>query len=133
MSKATRRVFLMVVSSVFGMCIGLNADGQQPASTPYGKPTEENGYYVSGYQISRTGSLPFNCPSVIEAHFAYPEKGMTWTGARQPLASGFEYRIIDNPRTVTLTEAQRRAEVNFEISMAPVGSSQLQRRTSTRP
>jgi len=109
------------------------------------KVAEENGYYLCRFDIptSPTISLPFNRALVVTADIEYLRltnneipgitKGMTWSGASQQLPPGYEDKVIDNPRTVTLTNAQPRAEVNFEISMAPASSSPLQRRASKPP
>ena len=99
-----------------------------------GKKAHEtsDGYYVCRYLIPNreAGTVPFNRPLVVTASIEYQRlddneipgvtKGMTWSGANQPLPPGYVYRIIDNPRRLTITEEQPEVTVDFEIRMVPL-------------
>jgi hypothetical protein len=84
------------------------------------KAEEDGNYYVCPYSIS---GLPRNVNLTISGRFNSPEyENIQWIGSWvQPPAPDY-MRIFKGTQSVTLTDAQPNAVVNFTISLAPVPS-----------
>ncbi len=99
--------------------------------TVQNEPSEENGYYVCRYSISNPSTLPRNRVITVSSFlgpFASEELNQAlitggWFGDGQPKPPSGYQRVAVGGRGVTLTDAEPRATVDFEMEYRPVPSS----------
>lgn len=91
-----------------------------------GEPTEENGYYICDYAFSDTGQFPQNRTLTVKAELddrvlKGTENDPWRIGSDAQVPPGYE-RTVMGSRGVTLTSAEPRVTVDFELAYRPLPS-----------
>jgi hypothetical protein len=98
--------------------------------TVQNEPSEENGYYVCKYSVTDRNPMPRNKPISVTAILgpfasAQLNQALTtgkWYDATDPQPPPGNQRVVIGGRSVTLTDANARATVDFEMVYRPLPS-----------